>query len=129
MPSPQDSIFEGILLLADTEKIEVTLKSRCIEFMLKSHKIKDVNDMRNINNLINWHPSESVFTNQVSPRRTKSHGVNAFLIGTVNMPRFFHLINHNINSKCFHNLYLEILLHKLYVYSNFLFVTRTVKIL
>jgi len=45
------------------------------------------------------------------------------------MPRFFHLINRNINSKKFHNLYLEILLHKLYVYSNFLFVTRTVKIL
>jgi len=37
--------------------------------------------MRNINDLVNWHPSGSVFINQVSPRRTKSHGVNAFLIG------------------------------------------------
>jgi len=39
---------------------------------------------------------------------------------TVNIPRFFHLINHNINSKFFHNLYFEILLHKLCVYSIFL---------
>jgi len=39
---------------------------------------------------------------------------------TVNIPWFFHLINCNINSKNFHNLYFETLLHKLYVYSIFL---------
>ena len=66
--------FEGVSLLADTERIEVTLKSWCIEFKLKSHKVGVPKD-------VNWHPSESVFTDQVSPRRTKSHGVNAFLIG------------------------------------------------
>jgi len=38
------------------------------------------NDMRN--NLINWRPSESVFTDQVSPRRIGSHGVNGFLVGS-----------------------------------------------
>jgi len=38
---------------------------------------------------------------------------------TVNMPWFFHLINCSINSKILHNLYFEILLHKLYVYSIF----------
>ena len=66
--------FEGVSLLADTERIEVTLKSRCIKFKLKSHKVGVPKD-------VNWHPLESVFTNQVSPHQTKSHGVNAFLIG------------------------------------------------
>ena len=31
--------------------------------------------------LINWRPSGSVFTNQVSPHQIRSHGVNTLLVG------------------------------------------------
>ena len=34
-----------------------------------------------VHNIVNWRPSASVFTSQVSSRRMGSHGINRFLIG------------------------------------------------
>lgn len=55
---------------------------RQIEFKPKKNGIRMSNDANDMGkDVINWRLMVSVFTNRVSTRRTRSHDVNAFLVG------------------------------------------------